>query len=355
MKKLLTSIFILVLLSSYAFATEQISILLVDDDNYSSPDHIGRIETAITSAGYSYTLFNAQDSAASPTQVVMDAYDLVFWYNANDGKDAYFWNGTDTVNTELKGYLDNEGMVWAMGNDIIYDMFGGAPDTFYAGDFLYDYFGIQSYNVQSKVDDGGTGVPMLLKVPGQEIVSQDTINWYVSGLWYGDGCTGVDSTVALYEFGDASYVLAGQKTAFYYTNGTSHTVSTWFDAYYLDSEDHRTVLFKDILDHFNNIKYPTAIENPGVKGIPATYKIAQNYPNPFNPATTISYRLFKAGHVQVTVYNELGEKMAMLVNAQQPAGNYKVQFDASELNSGIYFAKFNINGKTAVRKMMFIK
>ena len=124
---------------SLSFAQSQISILLVDDDNYSSPDHIGSIENAITEAGYSYTLFNAQDSAASPTKDTMDNYDLVFWYNANDGVGGYIWDGTDTDNTELINYLDGGGMLWAMGNDIIYDRYGGAPDDFKSGDFLFDY------------------------------------------------------------------------------------------------------------------------------------------------------------------------------------------------------------------------
>lgn len=356
MKKFIVTTFVaLFLISSLAFAGDRISILLVDDDNYSSPDHIGRIETAITDAGYSYTLFNAQDSAASPTAAVMNEYDLVFWYNANDGKGGYFWNGTDTVNTELKAYLDNEGMVWAMGNDIIYDKFGSAPDTFKTGDFMYDYFGIESYDAQSKADDGGIGVPMVIKVPGQEIVSQDTIRWYVSGLWYGDGCTPVAGAVPVYEFGDASYPLAGYKTSIWYGNGTSHVMGTWFDAYYIDTDDHRMIFFKDILGKFNITKYPTAINETNSSLAPETFHISQNYPNPFNPSTTISYQLFAAGHVELAIFNALGEKAATLVNGQQPAGTYDIKFDASGLNSGIYFARFTANGNTAVRKMMLIK
>ncbi len=243
--------FIFFALLSFSLAQTQLSILFVDDDNYSSGDHRPRIEQAITDAGYSYTIFDAQSEGASPTAAVMEGYDLVFWYNANDSKGGYFWNGTDTVNTELQTYLDNGGMVWAMGNDIIYDMYGGAPDTFETGDFLYDYFGISQYNAQSKSDDGGTGVPMLLKTPGQDIASLDTISWYVSGLWYGDGCTPVAGAVPVYEFGDASYSLAGLKTAIWYDNGTSKTMGTWFDAYYIDTEENRATFFKDILDHFN--------------------------------------------------------------------------------------------------------
>jgi len=245
-----TKIFFFALIS-FSLAQTQLSIMFVDDDNYSSGDHRPRIEQAITDAGYSFTIFDAQTEGASPTAAEMENYDLVFWYNANDSKGGYFWNGTDTVNTELQTYLANGGMAWAMGNDIIYDRFGGAPDTFETGDFLYDYVGIEQYNAQSKVDDGGSGVPMLLKTPGQDIASLDTISWYVSGLWYGDGCTPVAGAVPVYEFGDTAYSLAGLKTAIWYDNGTSKTMGTWFDAYYIDTDENRATFFKDILDHFN--------------------------------------------------------------------------------------------------------
>ena len=99
---------------------------------------------------------------------------------------------------------------------------------------------------------------------------------------------------------------------------------------------------------------PSAISDVK-KSLPGTFVLHQNYPNPFNPSTTISYQLFTAGHVEITVYNGLGERIAQLVDVQQPVGNYEVQFDASKLNSGIYFTRFSLNGKTAVQKMMLIK
>ncbi len=245
------------------YSQNQISILLVDDDNYSSPNHITRIENAITDAGYSYTLFNAQDSAASPTAATMQNYQLVMWYTANDGVGHYFWNGTDSDNPELISYLNSGGMLWVIGNDVLYDRYGGAPDTFQVGDFVYDYLGVSSYDVQSKVNDGGTGVPMLIKVPGQTIATLDTIRWYFSsgGLWYGDGCTPVSGAVPVYEFGPASYVLAGYKTSIYLDNGSSKVFSCFWDPYYMDSDINRAALFSDVLDWFNSqitVQPPTA-------------------------------------------------------------------------------------------------
>jgi hypothetical protein len=72
------------------------------------------------------------------------------------------------------------------------------------------------------------------------------------------------------------------------------------------------------------------------------FQIDQNYPNPFNPATTIRYNLPEAGNVRLTIYNLLGEEVKTLVNGYKDFGVYTIEFDASELNSGIYiFTSWN--------------
>ena len=63
----------------------------------------------------------------------------------------------------------------------------------------------------------------------------------------------------------------------------------------------------------------------------------QNYPNPFNPSTTIEYDIPYDMSVTLKIYDILGRETSTIVNTEQPAGNYKVQFDASTLASGIYF------------------
>ncbi len=86
-----------------------------------------------------------------------------------------------------------------------------------------------------------------------------------------------------------------------------------------------------------------------------SFTLDQNYPNPFNPSTYISYQSSEAGHVRISVYNMLGQKVAELVNGFQPAGNYKVRFDGVKLASGTYLYKLESNGKSAVRKMILLR
>ncbi len=86
-----------------------------------------------------------------------------------------------------------------------------------------------------------------------------------------------------------------------------------------------------------------------------TFELSQNYPNPFNPATTIKYSIPSESDVSVKVYDIIGKEVATLVNTKQTAGNYSVQFDASNLASGIYIYRINAGIFTETKKMTLLK
>ena len=73
------------------------------------------------------------------------------------------------------------------------------------------------------------------------------------------------------------------------------------------------------------------------RNIPDKFSLEQNYPNPFNPSTKIQYSLPQNSFVNLKVYNAIGTEVVSLVNNVMPAGNHEVIFDASGLNSGVYF------------------
>lgn len=81
----------------------------------------------------------------------------------------------------------------------------------------------------------------------------------------------------------------------------------------------------------------------------------KNYPNPFNPNTTIAYALKSATHVKITVYDRLGREVVVLVDENQSEGEYNIEFNGSNLPSGIYFYRIKTPEKTEVRKMVLAK
>ena len=94
--------------------------------------------------------------------------------------------------------------------------------------------------------------------------------------------------------------------------------------------------------------------NPDSK-LPIEYSLTQNYPNPFNPTTTINYSLKTAGEVTLKVYDMLGTEVASLVNEYKEAGNYSVEFNASDLPSGMYVYRLSTSNFVDTKKLILLK
>jgi hypothetical protein len=86
-----------------------------------------------------------------------------------------------------------------------------------------------------------------------------------------------------------------------------------------------------------------------------TFSLDQNYPNPFNPSTSIAYSIKQESQVSLKIYDIMGAEVAELVNTRQPAGNYSIQFDASNLSSGVYLYRISAGSFVSVKKMTLLK
>jgi len=139
---------------------------------------------------------------------------------------------------------------------------------------------------------------------------------------------------------------------------------TWF--MYLDGEEDANPPAPGDIYHFCTLKPfssndrfifttdETGIESSEAEGA-VEFKLEQNYPNPFNPTTNISYQLSQPGFVKLNIYNLRGQKVVELVNKNQVVGNYTINFDASELSSGIYFYQLSVGSNIQTRKMLLIR
>lgn len=90
-------------------------------------------------------------------------------------------------------------------------------------------------------------------------------------------------------------------------------------------------------------------------GAPSKFILEQNYPNPFNPVTVIKFALPEKSDVTIKVFNSLGQEVSKIVNGEFEAGIHKVEFDASNLTSGVYYYKMETPKFSQIRKMIVVK
>ncbi|MDP2207860.1 MAG: T9SS type A sorting domain-containing protein [Bacteroidota bacterium] len=89
--------------------------------------------------------------------------------------------------------------------------------------------------------------------------------------------------------------------------------------------------------------YPINVKEVVAGNLPTQYALSQNYPNPFNPSTTIKYALPQASQVNLSVFNTLGQRVALLVDGKQEAGYHEMNLDASGFTSGVYFYRLSVS------------
>lgn len=104
---------------------------------------------------------------------------------------------------------------------------------------------------------------------------------------------------------------------------------------------------------FARLDLVTSVEDD--QSIPTEFSLNQNYPNPFNPTTKISWQSPVSGHQSIKVFDILGNEVATLIDEYKEAGKYELNFDASDLTSGVYFYKLQAGSFVETKKMLLIK
>lgn len=135
---------------------------------------------------------------------------------------------------------------------------------------------------------------------------------------------------------DAAYFIAVDSLGFVYVSGNSAGSNLVAD--FLTMK----------IDKFTNIE-------PVNSAIPDKFSLSQNYPNPFNPETKIKFQISNSSEVKLTVFDNAGREVAVLVNHKLTPGNYEYNFNAKGLSSGIYFYKLSSENFSETKKMILIK
>ncbi len=156
------------------------------------------------------------------------------------------------------------------------------------------------------------------------------------------------------------WLSVSESTGFTLEDGSSSR-SLNFTTRGIDAGTYRTTMKVRTNDPNNaSIEVPITLTVANMvsnEPIDAPGKIAldQNYPNPFNPATTISYTLKEVENIRLEVFNIQGQKIATLFEGKQQAGEHEVQFDASDLSSGVYMYRLQTGSQILTRQMVLIK
>ncbi len=334
-------------------AQAQLSILFVDDTD----DAFGNaayFASALDSLGYAYTYYNAPDSAAAPLDTYLAGFDLVIWHTSTDDGGLWFWNGLDEDNTRLKTYLDNGGNLWVVGNDFLFDRHGAPAITFQAGDFVYDYLGLSSYDVQAYGSDGGLGVPQASPDTAQPITGLDTITWQFATLWWADGVSLRDSATAIYRMGDASYVLADSVMGAWYDNGSSKVLSFFFDLSLANNFAQIKGTTGAVVSFFESVitDSSTAISNPLLAA--NSLKV---FPNPVQDQMNFQFELTQASQCSAELTDFQGRHLATLFGSKQlPAGVHSFVWNGtSNLPTGTYFLAVKAGNHSFRRPVLVLR
>jgi plastocyanin len=89
--------------------------------------------------------------------------------------------------------------------------------------------------------------------------------------------------------------------------------------------------------------------------VPSSFNLEQNFPNPFNPSTKISFSLPQKSNVTLKIYNAIGQEIKTLVNGEADAGIHEIEFNGSNLASGIYFYRLSTPGFTDTKRLVLLK
>jgi len=168
-----------------------------------------------------------------------------------------------------------------------------------------------------------------------EVSSDNGTNWQQVASYNGTMTTWTQQTFDITSMAGASTQL---KIRFRLTSDAGQTGDGW----YIDDVK--------LTNYCGNL-----VGINGNNNIPLRFALEQNYPNPFNPATVIKYQLPKSSNVKIRVFDLLGQEVAKLVDGNIEAGYHQVEFNGSDLASGLYLYKIEADGFTDVKKMMLVK
>jgi len=243
--------------------------------------------------------------------------------------------------THLETYLDNGGRLFLNGQDIGEDIFEPSGNSHHAQSFYNNYL------YANYIDDNSFSF-LISGIDGDPIT--DGMSFVINDIYERDtDVVGRFDT----QYADSIFqYLSGPKVGGLRVETADYrVVYLAFNFEQVPTEEERDTLMNRtmnwLLDGITSAGSNNLVVN--------SFNLEQNYPNPFNPSTTITYSLANEEHVSLKVYDIMGREVTELVNEDQAAGTYSLDFDASLLASGMYFYKISAGNFVSTKKMVLLK
>lgn len=345
--KIIKNFCIIALLSCVSIfpSFSQGSVLFIED----SGDTFGNsryLATALDSLELDYFYYDTETSGL-PTLEMLTSFDLVIWHTSTWGVDLFFWESVNTDDHLIKQYLDNpKAKLWLIGNDFMFQEYGGAPDTFSEGSFPYDYLGITAYKAQSFGDDGSTGVPYLTPSSPNAIENLTRINWVFPTLNWADSYEIRETATPIYEFGGDNYSLKGATTGYFFPRENGSTVLTFgFDLSLCSNKDTIVNTVDKVLKWFNRVSSTdhNVLEKQNYKIYPSIVVDEFNIVLPQNTKKSPS----------ITIFNAQGQVVLQNLASQKYSDLIKIQLTES-LPKGVYYCELTNENTKETHKLIKI-
>ncbi|MCJ7554443.1 MAG: YCF48-related protein [Ignavibacteriaceae bacterium] len=176
------------------------------------------------------------------------------------------------------------------------------------------------------------------------------LTYYLPGTWLRDIAFTDDSTG--WVVGDYGFIWHTTDKGLNWTKVESGTISHLYRIFFFDNGNIGYIVGADS----TLLKYEKTVEvKEEQPDLETSFKVFQNYPNPFNPSTTIHYSIKEAGLVKIKLFDILGKEVVVLTNETEEAGYHSVEFNASNLPSGVYIYTLRVNGYSDSKKMLLLK
>lgn len=272
----------------------------------------------------------AGETEDSPMRVILYDLNLLFDLGiVNDDGQLLVWTG------KIKGHVDGYMAWWfdlpfkepLIHDDFVIDFYSSRWEIFDSDPYPPDGSGGVVFNPDAKLLLAGLSA-------GETLYATDPAD--SDGNWDGDGI--VTETCREYRKWRGCIMHESGPVLISSLTGAPGKVRI-----YPKSFRPRDLLNKPVKD------------NPKEKKSSEALELVNNYPNPFNPTTTIAFNLAEATHVKIDIYNSTGQIVNTLLEKNLSAGNHSIEWNASDMASGIYFYKIQVEGMEAVKRVILLK